>query len=188
MTEKDDIYAMHTEAILEELRQAVSGISEEAIQKAVKLIINAGQIFCDGIGRSGLSCRAFAMRLMHLGCKSYFVGDTITTAIQEGDLLITCSKSGESKALISRAEKAKNHGAKVLAVTASPESTLGKLADEKLIVEARKNKGDKGFSIMPMGSMFEGGSWLLFENLVLMLMKAKNETNETMVKRHANLE
>ena len=91
---------MYTESILKELGQAVSGIREEEFQKAADLILGAGQIFCDGLGRSGLSCKAFAMRLMHLGCRSYFVGETTTTAIQKGDLLLLCSGSGESKALI----------------------------------------------------------------------------------------
>ena len=79
---------MYTESILKELGQAVSGIREEELQKAADLILGAGQIFCDGLGRSGLSCKAFAMRLMHLGCRSYFVGETTTTAIQKGDLLL----------------------------------------------------------------------------------------------------
>lgn len=46
---------------------------------------------------AGLSCKAFAMRLMLLGCRSYFVGETTTTAIQKGDLLLLCSGSGEPK-------------------------------------------------------------------------------------------
>lgn len=179
---------MYTETILKELGQAVSGISEEELQKAADLILGAGQIFCDGLGRSGLSCRAFAMRLMHLGCKSYFVGDTITTAIQEGDLLLLCSGSGESKALISHAGKAKDQGAKILLVTGNPDSTLGKLADARLVVTAPKKEDKAAASIMPMGTLFEGGSCLVFENLVLTLMKAKNETSESMFKRHANLE
>ena len=101
---------MYTESILKELGQAVSGIREEELQKAADLILGAGQIFCDGLGRSGLSCKAFAMRLMHLGCRSYFVGETTTTAIQKGDLLLLCSGSGESKALISHGKKQRKKG------------------------------------------------------------------------------
>ena len=179
---------MYTESILKELGQAVSGIREEEFQKAADLILGAGQIFCDGLGRSGLSCKAFAMRLMHLGCRSYFVGETTTTAIQKGDLLLLCSGSGESKALISHGEKAKEKGAALLLVTGNPESTLGKMADVTLVVKAPKKEDREAVSIMPMGTLFEGGSCLVFENLVLVLMKAKNETSESMFKRHANLE
>ena len=179
---------MYTESILKELGQAVSGIREEELQKAADLILGAGQIFCDGLGRSGLSCKAFAMRLMHLGCRSYFVGETTTTAIQKGDLLLLCSGSGESKALISHGEKAKEKGATLLLVTGNPESTLGKKADVTLVVKAPKKEDREAASIMPMGTLFEGVSCLVFENLVLVLMKAKNETSESMFKRHANLE
>ena len=179
---------MYTESILKELGQAVSGIREEELQKAADLILGARQIFCDGLGRSGLSCKAFAMRLMHLGCRSYVVGETTTTAIQKGDLLLLCSGSGESKALISHGEKAKEKGAALLLVTGNPESTLGKMADVTLVVKAPKQEDREAASIMPMGTLFEGGSCLVFENLVLVLMKAKNETSESMFKRHANLE
>ena len=136
---------MYTESILKELGQAVSGIREEELQKAADLILGAGQIFCDGLGRSGLSCKAFAMRLMHLGCRSYFVGETTTTAIQKGDLLLLCSGSGESKALLSHGEKAKEKGAALLLVTGNPESTLGKMADVTLVVKVpeRMNQAQK---------------------------------------------
>lgn len=84
--------------------------------------------------------------------------------------------------------KAKEKGAALLLVTGNPESTLGKMADVTLVVKAPKKEDREAASIMPMGTLFEGGSCLVFENLVLVLMKAKNETSESMFKRHANLE
>jgi Predicted sugar phosphate isomerase involved in capsule formation len=44
-----------------------------------------------GAGRSGLVAKAFAMRLMHLGMISYVVGETITPALQTGDLIVVLS-------------------------------------------------------------------------------------------------
>ena len=46
------------------------------------------RIFVAGEGRSGFSAKGFAMRLMHLGYTVYVVGETITPALREGDLLV----------------------------------------------------------------------------------------------------
>ena len=114
--------------------------------------------------------------------RSYFVGETTTTAIQKGDLLLLCQRFGRiQQALISHGEKAKEKGAALLLVTGNPESTLGKMADVTLVVKAPKKEDREAASIMPMGTLFEGGSCLVFENLVLVLMKAKNETSESML-------
>ena len=52
------------------------------------------RIIVCGTGRSGLMLKSFAMRLMQIGYISYVVGETITPAIKEGDLLIVASASG----------------------------------------------------------------------------------------------
>ena len=54
----------------------------------VDRIIKAKKIFVFGVGRSGYIGRCFAMRLMHLGFKSYFVGETSTPSYEKDDLLI----------------------------------------------------------------------------------------------------
>ena len=100
---------MFHEEILEELKITLLGIKKEEISVLEEELQKAERIFCDGLGRSGLSCRSFAMRLMHLGMNCFYVGDTMTPAVGPGDLLLVCSGSGESEALISHAEKAKKN-------------------------------------------------------------------------------
>ena len=88
---------MFHEEILEELKITLSGIKKEEIFGLEEELQKAERIFCDGLGRSGLFCRAFAMRLMHLGMSCFYVGDTMTPAIERGDLLLICSGSGGSR-------------------------------------------------------------------------------------------
>lgn len=181
---------MYSEEIWKEVDAALSIIEEKELYYFMEELQNAQKIFCDGLGRSGLVCRGFAMRLMHLGFTSMYVGDTVTTAIGEKDLLLICSGSGESETLISHAGKAKKRGARVAVVTGRRESVLGKMADTKIVISAPPKDGmENDFkSILPMGTLFEGVSAMIFENIVLELMKQRNETGQTMFMRHANLE
>ena len=69
-------------------------IKEDEVKEVVELCQKANRIFIAGAGRSGFCARGFANRMMHLGFTVYFVGETTTPSIQEGDLLIVGSGSG----------------------------------------------------------------------------------------------
>ena len=45
-----------------------------------------------------------------------------------------------------------------------------------------------GETIQPMGTLFEQYTLILYDSIVLNIMGLKNQTNETMKARHANLE
>lgn len=83
-------------AILAEISQVLSHIPEDDLEITAKRLEQAPRIFVIGEGRSGLMARAFAMRLMHLGAVSYVIGETITPAIAEGDVLVAISGSGRT--------------------------------------------------------------------------------------------
>ena len=75
---------MYSGEILKELEKAVSGIDRADTEAMEEALLRARRVFCDGLGRSGLCCKGFAMRLMHLGMTSYYVGETVTPSIREG--------------------------------------------------------------------------------------------------------
>lgn len=62
--------------------------SDKEGQQFMQALLTAPRIYVAGAGRSGLIAKAFAMRLMHIGMESYVVGETITPAMQNGDLLV----------------------------------------------------------------------------------------------------
>ena len=66
----------------------------------MEAICKAKKIYVAGAGRSLLTLRCLAMRLMHLGFESYVVGDTTTPAFEKEDLRIAGSGSGETKGLV----------------------------------------------------------------------------------------
>lgn len=176
--------------IVKELTRTVGSVAEKEAEYFVNNILRARRIFVAGAGRSGLMIRAFAMRLVHLGFDAYVVGETVTPSVQKDDLLIIGSGSGETKSLVSMAEKAKSIGASLALVTIFPESTIGKLADAVVpLPGSPKDKtADDDQTIQPMGSLFEQTLLVFYDAVILRLMEIRGLDSETMYGKHANLE
>ncbi|KIL50056.1 6-phospho-3-hexuloisomerase [Jeotgalibacillus soli] len=176
--------------ILDELSRAADLLSDEQAEQLVNQILEAKKIFVAGAGRSGFMGKSFVMRMMHMGLDAYVVGETVTANLEKDDILIIASGSGETKSLVSMAEKAKSLGGTVIAVTIFPESTIGELAD--LVIKLPGSPKDKSTSdyktIQPMGSLFEQTLLLFFDAVILRFMEKKGLDSNTMYGKHANLE
>ena len=188
------------EAILDNIHDAEEYLVEEDIAKFIEVITTADNIFVTGAGRSGLAAKAFAMRLMHLGLSSYVVGETISPAINAGDCILAISGSGETNTIVTAARISKKRGAKVLALTSYPESSLGQLADGLIRVKGRTKVevDDENYlkrqikgnytSLTPLGTAFELTSLVFLDGLVSELMEAMGKTEEDLKNRHTVLE
>lgn len=180
-----------SETILNELEQILLHISAEQSKQFVEIIFRAKRIFIAGAGRSGFAGRAFAMRLMHLGLSAYVVGETVTPSIQEQDLLIIISGSGETGSLLSMVKKACLIGAEVALVSICPQSSIGKMTNVTVRIPAPTPKvkvENITASIQPMGALFEQSALLFLDAVILKLMEARGEDSGHMFIRHANLE
>ena len=188
------------EAILDNIRDAEEYLVEEDIENFIEIITTADNIFVTGAGRSGLAAKAFAMRLMHLGLSSYVVGETISPAINAGDCILAISGSGETNTIVTAAKISKKRGAKVLALTSYPESSLGQLADGIIHVKGRTKVevDDENYlkrqikgnytSLTPLGTAFELTSLVFLDGLVSELMEAMGKTEEDLKNMHTVLE
>ncbi|MEB4861236.1 6-phospho-3-hexuloisomerase [Priestia megaterium] len=176
--------------VVQELSQTVHLISESEAEKLLNQILASKKIFVAGAGRSGLMGKSFVMRMMHMGIDAYVVGETVTANLEKDDLLILASGSGETKTLVAIAEKAKSLGGTVAAITISPESTIGELAD--IIVKlpgVTKDHSEGDYNtIQPMGSLFEQTMLLFYDALILRFMEKKGLDSNKMYGKHANLE
>ena len=168
--------------ILSELTEVNNQLNTSDIYKLIDSIDISNHIYLTGAGRSGLMIRSFANRLLHLGYNISVVGEISSPHTHPGDLLLISSGSGETKSLISQAEIAK-----VALITTSSISSLAKLADIVLLIPVQ-SKDTNGETIQPMGTLFEQYTLILYDSIVLNIMGLKNQTNETMKARHANLE
>ena len=177
--------------ILQELEKTLSNIDNEQTDALLNMLLEAEKIFVAGAGRSGFMIKAFAMRLMHMGCEVYVVGETITPSLSSNDVLIVASGSGATESLVAMARKAKMIGARLALLTIDQSSPIGKLADIVLVIPAPSPKVQRAMqftSIQPMGSLFEQSLLLLLDTVVLMLMERQETTSAVMFTRHANLE
>lgn len=176
--------------VVDELSRTVELISNGDAEKLINKILESKKIFVAGAGRSGFMGKSFVMRMMHMGIDAYVVGETVTANLDKDDLLIIGTGSGETKTLVAIAEKAKRLGGTVAAVTISPESTIGKLADiiVKLPGAPKDQKLGDYKTIQPMGSLFEQTMLLYYDALILRFMEKKGLDSNIMYGKHANLE
>lgn len=181
----------YAKTVLNELQHTLLNIDTKKAEQFVELVDQADEIFCAGAGRSGFQVKGFAMRLMHMGKKSYVVGEACTPNIKEDGILVICSGSGETKSLVNHAQKALEVGAKLALITINPESTIGKMADVVIEISAPSPKSAKEGqikSIQPMGSLFEQSEGLFMDIAIMMLMEKNHMDSDTMFGRHANME
>ncbi len=183
--------------------RALDTIKLEEIENFVKTIEEMyranKKILVVGVGRSGLVGRAFAMRLRHLGARSYVVGETITPPVEEGDLLVAISGSGSTQVVVAATEAAKRMKAKVAAITTYYDSPLGRLADLVVFVPGRTKLAsmDDYFArqilgihepLSPLGTLFEDTSMVVLDAVIAELMKRLGKNESELAKRHANIE
>jgi len=180
------------EAILEEVRRTLDQVPPGGPERLTEEILRADRIYVAGGGRSGLMARALAMRLMHLGLITYVVGETTTPAVRSGDLLVACSASGETHVTVLVSEVAREAGARVFAITATPDSPMARKADETIIIPApSKRSGPQPHierSAQYGGSLFEQALLVLLDAVAAEIGRRLGRGPQDLASRHANLE
>lgn len=179
------------EGALAELGAVLAAIDDASVDAACETIAGAGSVMLTGCGREALQLRGFAMRLFHLGIPVAMAGDVTAPPLGAGDLLIASAGPGELATVSALMRKARDAGAEVLFLTAEPQATAAALATRTLVVPAQTMARDQGAaatSTLPMGSLYEGALFLLFELMVLRLRDRLGVTPEDMRKRHTNME
>lgn len=159
-----------------------------------------GRVFVHGVGREGLMLKALCMRLFHLGIPAHVVGDVTTPPISPGDLLLASAGPGAFATVDAICAVAKAAGARVALLTARPDAGSAALrcADAVAYLPARtmaddeeregEGEGVPGGARLPMGSVYEGAMFVLFEMVVLRLAELLGQTPEQLRARHTNLE
>lgn len=176
---------------LAELGTVMDGIDDGAVDAACRMIADARRIGAYAGGREGLQIKGFAMRLFHLGCHVGVVGDMTMPALGDGDLFVVSVGPGEISTALALMGVAKRDGARILFLTAQPDGRCAELADFVLTVPAQTMANDQGAaatSVLPMGSLYEGALFVLFEVMVLKLRDIMAVSPETMRGNHTNME
>lgn len=172
--------------ILNEIKSVLSNVDRRQLDNIVDCIDKNIKIFIDGEGRSGLMGKGFAMRLMHLGYVVYSVGETITPAVQKGDIYFSVSGSGESEHVVLNTKKAKEKGCFIIAVTSKKDSSIATLADKVLIVPGttKGDSGDERKSVQLLSSLFDQCLHIVLDALCLKLSERDKISNSEATSRH----
>jgi 6-phospho-3-hexuloisomerase len=174
---------------LRELETVALALDDAQVEAACQTIASAGKIVLYGCGREGLMMRALAMRLHHLGLTVAMQGDMAAPPLGPGDLFVCSAGPGELSTVTALMGVAQRDGAQVLMLTAEPDRPSPRRADQLLVIPAQTMARDQGgVSTLPMGSLFEGAMFLVFEIMVLRLAAILGQTPEAMRARHTNME
>ncbi|OGS42982.1 MAG: hypothetical protein A3K76_01460 [Euryarchaeota archaeon RBG_13_57_23] len=176
------LVAQSSEHILEAVKKTFEGDVENT-ERFVDSIIGARKVFIYGVGRSGLISKAFAIRLVQMGLEVFFVGETITPIVEEGNLVIIVSYSGETMSAIQTANIVRRVGAKVVTITAHPHSKLA--GASSFVIDIHPPKTDESKRLAPLGTLFEIATMIYFEGIVVMLMEKLGQSEGSLRKRHA---
>ncbi|MCW5622799.1 MAG: KpsF/GutQ family sugar-phosphate isomerase, partial [Burkholderiales bacterium] len=121
--------------------EAVAGLAgrlDQGFERAVSLILAcSGRTVVSGIGKSGHVASKIASTLASTGTPAFFVhpaeashGDLGMITAQ--DVMIVLSNSGESAEVLAIVPLAKRRGARIIAMTGNPRSSLAREADVHL--------------------------------------------------------
>jgi len=169
--------------ILKHVEEVLSQDYSTETNELINFIVNSNKVFIYGVGRSGLVGKAFAIRLVQMGLKVFFIGETITPIVEVGDTVLIVSNIGETMSAVQTANIARRVGARVIAITSKENS---KLAHASNLVICLKPKSDEKIKrLAPLGTLFEVAAFLYFDGVVAKIMENLKKSEEDMRKRHA---
>lgn len=155
-------------------------------EKAVELIFaSSGKVIVTGVGKSGDVGKKIASTLSSTGTPAFFLhpsdaahGDAGIVA--QGDVVLAIGKSGESEELLNLIPTIKNLGAKLISLTANPDSRLAQ--DSDLVVLTPVLKEACPLELAPTSSTTI--ALMLGDAIAMALMEMRNFQKEDFALYH----
>lgn len=159
---------------------------DQGFQCAVELILNCrGRVTVSGIGKSGHIARKVASTMASTGTPAYFVHPTEAShgdlgMVTREDVFVALSNSGETAELLAIVPMIKRQGAKLIALTGQPDSSLAREADVHLYAGAEKEACP--LNLAPTASTT--AALALGDALAIALMQAKGFSRDEFARSH----
>lgn len=183
MKDKNDLLQCARQVLDTEIEglQCVRGDLSESFADALLLLFAcSGRVVLCGLGKSGLVARKIAATLSSTGTPAFFLhpvegahGDL--GMLRREDLLLAVSNSGETDELNALLPSLRALGLKLVALTASAESSLGALAD--VVIPCRVPREACPYDLAPTASTTAALALGDALAVCLMRMKAFNEAD-----------
>jgi arabinose-5-phosphate isomerase len=183
-----DAIAMAREVLEIEARAITDLIArlDERFAQAVELILNSrGRVVVSGIGKSGHIARKIASTMASTGTPAFFVHPAEAShgdlgMVTRDDVFIALSNSGESAELLAIVPLLKRQGAKLIALTGNPQSSLAQESDVHIYAGTEKEACP--LNLAPTASTT--AVLALGDALAVALMQAKGFTRDEFALAH----
>lgn len=142
---------------------AVAQQLDDSFTEVVEMLLaTTGKVFVTGSGTSGAVARRMAHLLAVCGTPAAFIHPMDALhgtmgVLTRGDVLISISRGGESKEINDLSSRAIDRGLSVIALTAAPESALGRLAKVTVVLDTEPEADPGG--MIAMGSTLVTAVW-----------------------------
>jgi DNA-binding MurR/RpiR family transcriptional regulator len=119
----------------------LSVLSFDEVKKAVEVISKAKRVDFYGVGASGIIAMDAQQKFLRINKVSFAYTDshlqaTAAATLEEGDVAVVMSYSGETKEIHSVAKIAKQYGATVISITKYGKNSISDISDIKLFVSS----------------------------------------------------
>ena len=169
--------------------KAVRGQLDAAFDEAVELVVaalrNRGKLIVVGVGKSGHVGRKIAATLTSTGSPAIAL-NTVDALhgdlgiVADGDVVLALSYSGESEELLKVLPPLKRFAVKIIAITGSPGSALGKHAD--LVLNVKVPKEACPFNLAPTSSTT--ATLVMGDALAMAVLQARGFKRKDFAKFH----
>ena len=159
---------------------------DREFERAVGIILDCrGRVTVSGIGKSGHIARKIASTMSSTGTPAYFVHPAEAShgdlgMVTRDDVFIALSNSGESAELLAIVPLIKRQGARLIALTGNPQSSLAREADAQLYAGAEKEACP--LNLAPTASTT--AALALGDALAVALMQAKGFSRDEFARSH----
>ena len=167
------------------IQELIPGI-DARFETTVPLLLHCrGRVVVSGIGKSGHIARKIASTLASTGTPAFFVHPAEAShgdlgMVTRDDVFLALSNSGETAELLTIIPVLKRQGAKLVALTGNPASTLGREADVHLYAGAAKEACP--LNLAPTASTT--AALALGDAIAVALMHARGFTEDQFARSH----
>ena len=169
--------------------RVVRGRLDDAFDRAVTLVVETlqgrGKLVVIGIGKSGNIGRKIAATLTSTGSTSVVLNSVDALhgdigVINDGDLVLALSYSGESEELVSLLPALRRFSVKLVSLTGSPKSTLARHSD--VLLNVRVPKEACPFNLAPTSSTT--AMLVMGDALAMAVLQARGFRRQDFAKHH----
>lgn len=177
------------ENILEVINQSVHSLKEEQFQQlleeCVETLESGHKIIASGLGKNVPICEKFVGTMLSMGQNATFLHTNSAVhgdmgAVQEGDLVIILTKSGETQESVYLYKLLKKRSCKLWLFSFEENSTLAEQMERKLILKL-SHEGDE-WNIVPNNSTTM--NLIVLQGLAMQIAKKRKVTLEQFKQNH----